>query len=411
MADALLGGIIINEVLPDPNSATGSTGPRFDTDGNGSVTAVDEFIEIMNISTAAINIGGLQLWDQTLGNYFAFPAGTILQPGGHAMVMTGAKLGPGPTLGPNDQAFYVGRGSAVLNNGSDTTILYSPAQQEFIQIAYGGGTITTPTGTAGNFPGFPSGTSRVGAGENFGSVVPGNSIQRSPDGSSIFVNNQLPTPSSTNVCFAAGSLISTPTGECLVEDLRIGDLVQILDGPAQPIQWIGQRHITGAELQADPRLWPVRFLPGSLGPDMPRRSLRLSRQHRLRLSGKIIARMTGQPSAFVPAVALLGLPGVDSVMPQRGLTYFHILLAQHSVVLCEIRARRKPVFGKRSEACVIRRRSGRNRADSARGTLAAEKARRRPADALRRSRPPNVDAFSKKRAPDRRLSPAPRGAR
>ncbi len=335
MADSLLGGILINEVLPDPNSAASASGPKFDTDGNGTVSPTDEFIEIMNHGSTAINIGGLQLWDQTLGNYFTFPAGTILQPGGHAMVMTGAKLGPGPVLGTKDKAFYAGRGSAVLNNGPETTILYDPVHKEFIQIAYGGGTITTPTGATGSFPGFPSGTSRVGAGENFGSFIPGQSIQRSPDGSNTFVQNKTPTPSAQNVCFVAGNRIAVPGGECRVEDLRAGDWVRTADGGSQPILWIGQRHISAAELQGDPRLWPVRFLPGSLGNGLPRRSMLLSRQHRLRLSGKVVARMTGTSSALAPAVALLALPGVDSVVPQDGVSYYHILLPQHQILFCE----------------------------------------------------------------------------
>ena len=64
MADALFGSIVLNEVMPDPNSATGATGPRFDTDGSGSTTPVDEFIEIYNSGPTAVNIGGLQLWDE-----------------------------------------------------------------------------------------------------------------------------------------------------------------------------------------------------------------------------------------------------------------------------------------------------------------------------------------------------------
>lgn len=335
MADALLGGIIINEVLPDPNSAVSASGPRFDTDNSGTTTALDEFIEIKNTSASAINIGGLQLWDQSVGKYFTFPTGTILQPGAVAMVMTGSKLGSGPVAGPNDLTFYAGRGSAVLNNGAETTILYDPTHAEFVQIAYGGGSIVTPTGVSGNFPGFPSGTSRVGAGEDFGSYIPGESIQRSTTHPDTFVNNKTPTPANSNVCFVGGSLIATPDGERCIEDLRQGDLVLTANGESLPILWAGHRHIGAAELAADARLWPIRFLPGSLGGGFPKRALRLSRQHRLRLGGKLIARMTGQDGVLIPAIGLLDLRGVDTIAPQEGVTYYHILLPKHAIVLCE----------------------------------------------------------------------------
>ena len=98
MADTLLGGIIINEILVDPNGAS-----NYDTDGNGTAGATDEYVELYNSSSTAIDISGLQLWDQGVGNWFTFPSGTILQPGGHAMVMSGVQAGGSlPTGGPDD---------------------------------------------------------------------------------------------------------------------------------------------------------------------------------------------------------------------------------------------------------------------------------------------------------------------
>ena len=58
MPDTLLGGIIINEILADPNGAN-----NFDTDGNGVARNGDEFIEFKNTSGAAIDISGLERWD------------------------------------------------------------------------------------------------------------------------------------------------------------------------------------------------------------------------------------------------------------------------------------------------------------------------------------------------------------
>lgn len=73
MADILRGGIAINEVLVDLNGATNS-----DTDGSGSAGSTDEFIELVDVSSAAIDISGLELWDAEMGHWFTFPPGTIL---------------------------------------------------------------------------------------------------------------------------------------------------------------------------------------------------------------------------------------------------------------------------------------------------------------------------------------------
>ncbi|WP_298225592.1 Hint domain-containing protein, partial [Acidocella sp.] len=44
-------------------------------------------------------------------------------------------------------------------------------------------------------------------------------------------------------CFCAGTLISTPEGECNVEDLKAGDMVLTAAGEAKPVRWIGRRTV------------------------------------------------------------------------------------------------------------------------------------------------------------------------
>ncbi|WP_299751717.1 hypothetical protein [uncultured Tateyamaria sp.] len=55
MPDELLGGIIINEILVDPSGSTAN----FDTDGNGTADATDEYVELRNVSDTAIDISGV----------------------------------------------------------------------------------------------------------------------------------------------------------------------------------------------------------------------------------------------------------------------------------------------------------------------------------------------------------------
>ena len=56
MPDLLLGGIAINEFLPDPNGES-----NFDTDGSGVARGGDEFVELINLSDGEIDISDVEL--------------------------------------------------------------------------------------------------------------------------------------------------------------------------------------------------------------------------------------------------------------------------------------------------------------------------------------------------------------
>lgn len=53
MADMLRGGLVINEIHAQPIGGGG-----FDTDGNGTVSALDEYLEIYNASGQPVDLGG-----------------------------------------------------------------------------------------------------------------------------------------------------------------------------------------------------------------------------------------------------------------------------------------------------------------------------------------------------------------
>ncbi len=227
MADLLRGGIAINEILADPNGAT-----SFDTDGNGTAAATDEFVELVNVTNSSISIAGLQLWDRGSGRWFIFPTGAVLGPGGRAVVVVGVQAGGSlPAVPAGSLAFNAGRGSAVINNTGDNVVVYDPTANSYIIARFNGVALDNPT-SAGTYTGFSSTDTRIGAGENFGNDIDGMSIQRAPDGSNVFVNNKTPTPGTFNVCFTAGTRIQTPRGMVAIETLRPDDLVLTRDhGP------------------------------------------------------------------------------------------------------------------------------------------------------------------------------------
>ena len=329
MADALLGGIVINEVLVDPDSAT--TG--FDTDGNGTPAATDEFVEIVNVSAAAIEISGLQVWDAANGNWFTFPPGTVLEPGAHALIVTGVQSGGAlPVSGPDDLGFDAGRGTAVLNNGGDNIVLYDPASDTFIQATYNGDALDDP---ANDYGGFSTTATRIGSGEDFGTDVDAFSIQRTPDGADAFANDQPPTPAADNICFGAGTLIATETGARPAECLQVGDKVITEDNGPSPVKWIGRRSVGSSELILTPDLRPIRIRARALGPGVPIRDLVVSPQHRIVANGKIVERMFDCPEVLAPAKHLIALEGIDIAWDLAAITYFHVMLDRHEILFAE----------------------------------------------------------------------------
>lgn len=88
----------------------------------------------------------------------------------------------------------------------------------------------------------------------------------------------LPT---TVVCFARDTLIQTISGQKPVQDLNVGDLIFTRDNGYQPIRWIGQRSYSGAALQDQSWLRPIKIRAGALGHGLPSLDLIVSPQHRI----------------------------------------------------------------------------------------------------------------------------------
>jgi Ca2+-binding RTX toxin-like protein len=133
-------------------------------------------------------------------------------------------------------------------------------------------------------------------------------------------------------CFTPGTMILTERGEVAVEDLVAGDLVMTLDNGLQPLRWIGRQHLPGARLLVRPELQPVRIAAGALGGAGPSRSMLVSPQHRLLVTGALPELLFGEPEVLVPAVHLVGHADVTRAVPEDGVTYVHILFDRHEIV-------------------------------------------------------------------------------
>lgn len=132
------------------------------------------------------------------------------------------------------------------------------------------------------------------------------------------------------VCFTSGTLIKTPDGQRPVEELTVGDMVETLDNGPQTIRWIGARTVP-----ATGPMKPIVFDAGSLGPNLPARTMTVSRHHRLMLDNIVVERMTNTRQVLIPAFKLLNLPGVREAVNPDLVTYWHFLCDKHEIVFAE----------------------------------------------------------------------------
>lgn len=134
-----------------------------------------------------------------------------------------------------------------------------------------------------------------------------------------------------NICFLAGTLIATPSGEARVETLRAGDLVITRDHGPLPLVWTGTNHMTSADFDHAPNNRPVRIGAGSLGQGLPRRAVDVSPQHR------VLVQDDKGDEVLISARHLMmaGQAGVTLRPSSDGYNLFHIAFSDHQIVYAE----------------------------------------------------------------------------
>ncbi len=135
--------------------------------------------------------------------------------------------------------------------------------------------------------------------------------------------------------FGGDTRIATDDGHRAARDIRVGDRIPTMDNGVQTVRHVAGRHISAAELRADPRLAPVRIAAGALGNGLPERDLLVSPQHCMMLRSAQAELLCDSSEVLVPAQKLLGLPGVKKVVPAEGIEYVHFLFNRHELVFAE----------------------------------------------------------------------------
>ena len=128
-------------------------------------------------------------------------------------------------------------------------------------------------------------------------------------------------------CHARGTMISTPAGERAVETLRPGmQVITLIDGPPVPrtIKWVGHRRIDLTRHPRSDTVAPIRVERDAFADNVPHRDLLVSPDHAVVFDGMLI-----------PAKLLVNGASIAADPVCREVTYFHVELASHDILLAE----------------------------------------------------------------------------
>lgn len=126
-------------------------------------------------------------------------------------------------------------------------------------------------------------------------------------------------------CFRTGTLIGTPLGDRLIEELKAGDTVLTQFGGVCSIVAITSHHYSrhGVAAAWDDKAKPVRIMRSALADNVPSQDLYLTRDHAVYVDGVLIPSIN-----LVNGTTIV----VDDAEDADTLEYFHIELDHHDVI-------------------------------------------------------------------------------
>ncbi|MBA9068005.1 hypothetical protein FHR71_001740 [Methylobacterium sp. RAS18] len=139
----------------------------------------------------------------------------------------------------------------------------------------------------------------------------------------VFYSAYMPRPP---VCFVTGAHIRTERGEVAVEDLQVGDQAVTVSSGLRPVIWIGQRELVEPTYEQA----PVRIRVGAFGHGLPVRDLYLSPGHPVLVG----ADANNEGGVLVPIMCLENGTSIRRE-PRSSVTYWHVELDSHDIVLVE----------------------------------------------------------------------------
>jgi len=122
------------------------------------------------------------------------------------------------------------------------------------------------------------------------------------------------------LCFRSGTEISTPQGNRRVEDLRVGDLVNVVGKSPQEVRWIGRQFRV---IDTTRRHTPVVIRAGALEDGVPSQDLYLSPDHAILIEGLLVTARSLVNNSSISWCDSIGEP----------IAYFHIELDAHELLI------------------------------------------------------------------------------
>ncbi|MDO9524712.1 MAG: Hint domain-containing protein, partial [Gemmobacter sp.] len=233
--------------------------------------------------------------------------------------------------GPGDDVLHGGHGNDTFFGGEGQNVVYGGADRDVI-IGGNAGDVIDGGETGDDYDTLDltgAGPLRVVySGDNpENGTVEFLDADRNVTGHLTFTNIENVIP-----CFTPGTMVATPRGERMVEDLRIGDKVITRDNGIQEIRWIGRKDLDHAMFSANPHLRPVLIRQGSLGNGLPERDMLVSPNHRVLVANDRTALYFDEHEVLVAAKHLVGTQGIAPVQ-SAGTAYIHFMCDRHEVVL------------------------------------------------------------------------------
>ena len=127
------------------------------------------------------------------------------------------------------------------------------------------------------------------------------------------------------VCFCSDTRIRTSRGEIAVEHLAVGDVAVTATGAHRPIVWIGWKKVACANVADPETAWPVRVAAHAFAHNVPERDLYLSPGHAVVPPGEAV---------LIPIGHLVNGTTITRD-PRASVTYWHVELDQHDLLLAE----------------------------------------------------------------------------
>lgn len=135
------------------------------------------------------------------------------------------------------------------------------------------------------------------------------------------------------VCFTRGTDILTPDGPRPIEEICVGDLVETFNNGPKPVKWIASAKVAQEFRRGNSNLEPILISQDAIAPGVPTKSLKVSPQHRILLSGGECELLFGEASVLASAKSLLnGTTIRDCGEDFRNLEYWHLMFDDHEIV-------------------------------------------------------------------------------